>query len=51
MTIPNCDKCGKKQTELGALLFGPPHQSGLHFGCVIKFHLCKKCYLKIAETL
>jgi len=43
MNIPDCDFCKNEQTELGALVFGPPDVDGR---CA-KLHCCKKCYEKL----
>jgi len=45
--IPPCDVCGRKQTRLGALEFGPPREfigtSGLY--CQ-KRHICQDCFYR-----
>ena len=44
---PMCDKCGEALTEFGAPLFSPPVDKN----SVKKFHLCTKCYERLAEEL
>lgn len=43
--VPNCDRCGCRQTELGGLLFSPPVDNK-----VVKLHLCTKCYLAVSAV-
>jgi len=43
---PVCDKCRKELTDFGGMLFSPPDKASR----VRKFHLCKKCYAKIAGS-
>ena len=38
--IPKCHFCGKEQTELGGVLFGPPNKEGLSR----KIHACVECW-------
>lgn len=42
---PHCNKCKKELDNFGAILFGPPDSKDV----VKKFHLCKKCYLKMIK--
>ena len=41
--LPDCDICGKHQTECGALLWSEPQSNGMYF----KTHVCVKCYERI----
>jgi len=43
---PICDKCKKKLTQFGGLLFGSPNNKGY----VKKWHLCKKCYKLLTNS-
>jgi hypothetical protein len=43
VAVPPCDLCKEVQTELGAVLYGPPGVMGL----VAKWHVCVPCYSKI----
>ena len=43
---PKCDKCKKELKEFGGILLSPPNKN-----LVKKFHLCKKCYLKILHEI
>ena len=40
MISPTCIKCCEELNEPGALLIGPPVESGM----VAKYHLCSKCF-------
>ena len=42
-TLPKCFFCGKEQTELGGLLFGPPNKDG----CSRKIHACVACWFDL----
>ena len=43
-SIPNCDKCGGVQTELGGIEFGPPRTFEGEAGqWCRKLHVCVKC--------
>lgn len=46
MNLPNCDKCGKEQSELGALLFSPPFNNE-KFCAVNKYHICRECFMEM----
>lgn len=48
MTIkPICAICDKELEEFGAILLGPPDESGK----VEKFHLCRECYNLIRNMI
>lgn len=48
MTIkPICDKCKKELEEFGGILFSPPDENNK----AKKWHICKKCYNEIEESL
>ena len=42
---PKCDKCYKELTEFGAILLSPPNKKN----SVIKYHICKRCYIEIIK--
>ena len=44
--LPDCQMCGKHQTENGSILISPPLSSGLY----IKTHICVECFDKLAVT-
>jgi hypothetical protein len=44
--LPDCDLCGKHQTERGALMISEPQSNGMYF----KTHVCVKCYEKIRSV-
>jgi hypothetical protein len=44
---PACDKCKKELTEFGAILLSPPDKDNK----VVKFHICKDCYIIILQNL
>jgi len=46
MISPACDFCGRELEDFGGILFSPPED-----GLVRKSHVCRECYLKIAEGL
>ncbi len=45
ITVPNCDLCGRVQTEMGGLMFSPYTAAGL----VVKKHVCCSCYERIVD--
>ncbi len=48
MTIkPICKRCGKELLDFGAILLSPPDDSDK----VIKYHLCKECYIIIGKEI
>ncbi len=47
MIKPICDKCKKELDDFGAILLSPPDIDRK----VIKYHLCKKCYMEIENLL
>ncbi len=44
--MPLCDNCKRELDEFGAILLSPPGKDNT----VKKHHLCKDCYLKIADN-
>jgi hypothetical protein len=45
MNLPKCDRCGKDQKELGAILLSPPVGK-----LVVKIHICAECYKKVVKA-
>lgn len=44
---PKCDKCQRELDDFGGILLSPPDSDSK----VVKYHLCKDCYLEIEKTL
>lgn len=44
---PKCAQCGEELQDFGAILLGPPDDTG----AVQKFHLCKSCYNEVAASI
>jgi len=44
---PKCNMCKKELEDFGGILLSPPSKEEM----VRKFHLCKKCYEKIAVKM
>jgi hypothetical protein len=55
--LPNCDKCGGEQDELGAVLYGPPlkilrmTEKEKPTMRVQKYHLCVNCFIIIRNLV
>jgi len=43
VAVPDCEVCGAVQTQLGAVLWGPPKRDGATWWSR-KLHMCAKCY-------
>ena len=56
-SIPNCDKCGAEQKELGAILLSPPTEwngrgeKQKWVATVEKYHLCVNCFRVIRDAV
>lgn len=46
---PTCDRCKKKMTEPGAVIFSPPVLNPEQM--VFKLHLCSSCWNKFFKLL
>ena len=47
MIDPKCNMCGEELNEYGAILLSPLDNENR----VVKFHICKNCYNKLAEQI
>jgi len=51
VAVPSCDICGRVQSVLGAIEYGPPIRfPGKQGYWCRKWHVCKLCYLKRHKT-